>query len=142
MPSVEVGPYDDDFIGKIAASDLCDDVVNLCGGADAILEGELDRDGAFFEEAFDEELVFEADLGDGNFDRPPPMARLSAFWVPLALPVRSTACGVKVPRRVRALIRSPIAGCSPKLPLSTRAMLPASLSFMASSFSRGRSWGM
>ena len=62
-----MGTYDDDFIGKIAASDLCDDVVDLGGGADAILEGELDRDGDFFEKTFDEELIFEADLGDGEF---------------------------------------------------------------------------
>ncbi len=36
------------------------------GGADAVFEGEVDGDGAFVEEALDEERVFEADLGDGK----------------------------------------------------------------------------
>ncbi len=61
-----MGADDDDGAGIFAAGDLGDDVVDLGGGTDAVFEGKVDGDGAGFEEAFDEELVFEADLGDGE----------------------------------------------------------------------------
>ena len=66
MPGVEMGSDDDDGVGLFAAGDFGDDVADLSGGADAVFEGEVDGDGAFVEEALDEERVFETDLGDGK----------------------------------------------------------------------------
>ncbi len=69
MPGVEVAADDDDLVGEIAAGDLGYYVIDLRCGADAVLEGELDGDGAVAEETLDEELVFEADLADGEASR-------------------------------------------------------------------------
>ena len=66
MPGVEMSSDDDDGVGIFAAGDFGDDVVDFGGGADAVLEAEVNGDGASFEEALDEQFVFEADLGDGE----------------------------------------------------------------------------
>src|ERR1700722_2909538 len=65
MPRVKMGADNDNLLGKLAAGDLCDDIINLRRGSNAILEGELDSDWTLIEQPLDEQFIFKPDLRIG-----------------------------------------------------------------------------
>ncbi len=65
MPGVEVATDDDDFVRKIAAGDLGDDVVDLNIFTDAIFKRELDCNGTVVEHALDQQHILQPNLRDG-----------------------------------------------------------------------------
>ena len=65
MPGIKVTGDDDDLVGLFAAGDLGDDVVHLHILANAVLVGELNRNGPLLEHALHQQHVFEAYLRYG-----------------------------------------------------------------------------